>query len=419
MNAYIISIGEELLIGQTVNTNASWLAAQLNKVGVSVREILVIPDQEQEIIQAIRQASEKADIVMITGGLGPTRDDVTKNALCKIFDSPLILNETVLNDIIGFFQRKGLAINELNRQQALVPEKAGFMRNPNGTAPGLWFTRHGRHYIAMPGVPYEMKEMVIKEVLPKLAGENPDQHILHKTILTQGMGESFLAGKIARWEEDLPGFINLAYLPSPGIVKLRLSARGADPDLLKHAVEKAITQLKELIPQYIWGYDGDTLEGLAGELLLGQKMTLSTAESCTGGYVAHRITSVPGSSSYFRGSVIAYDNKVKEDLLEVDEQLISEHGAVSGEVATAMATGVKKRLNTDYAIGVTGIAGPSGGSEGKPVGTTWIAVTGQTKTRCQKHTFGDNRERNVLRATNAALALLLQVIKEEHPADES
>lgn len=418
MDAYIISIGEELLIGQTVNTNASWLASQLNLAGIAVNEILVIPDKEETIAEAIKNAGNKADIVLITGGLGPTKDDVTKNALCAIFETKLVLNQNVLEDIKTFFGRKNLKINELNEQQAMVPEAAEILPNPFGTAPGLWFNQKEKQYIAMPGVPYEMKEMVLNHVLPRLKDSNTRFHILHKTILTHGIGESFLAQKITSWEDSLPDFMNLAYLPSTGIVKLRLTAKGYNAEQLQSSINDAVEELKQIIQEYIWGYDDDTLENLAGKQLLERKQTLAAAESCTGGYLAHRITGVPGCSAYFLGSIIAYDNAMKEKQLGVDKQLIEKYGAVSEEVVAAMVRGTIESIGSDYALGVTGIAGPSGGTSEKPVGTTWIAAASRSRIISRQYSFGDNRERNIVRATNAALALLHELFREESPKNK-
>lgn len=414
MEACIVSIGAELLIGQTINTNAAWVASRLNELGIETREIIVITDQESEILDALRTCGERADLVIITGGLGPTRDDVTKHALCTYFQSELVLNQQVLDDVEMYFNKLGREVTALNTEQALVPHKARALRNPYGTAPGLWFSEKGKIFIAMPGVPYEMKEMVNTHVLPALSKLTRQQHIIHKSILTHGIGESALAQKIAHWEDQLPKVLQLAYLPSMGIVKLRLSAKGGNKAALEKAIETEIIGLQALIHEYIWGYDDDTLEKVVGELLKRNGATLSTAESCTGGYIAHSITSIPGSSSYFEGSVVAYSNTIKTQLLGVTQETLERHGAVSEQVAVAMAQGVKKLFDTDYSVGITGIAGPDGGSVDKPVGTIWVAAVGKHAVMCKKYSFADNRERNILRSGKSALALIIKLIEKEN-----
>lgn len=414
MEACIISIGAELLIGQTINTNAAWVASRLNELGIETREIIVITDRENEILEALMKCGERADIIIITGGLGPTRDDVTKHALCTFFESELVLNAQVLADVELYFKKLGREITALNREQALVPDKARALRNPYGTAPGLWFSEKGKIFIAMPGVPYEMKEMVNTHVFPALSELPRQQHIIHKSILTHGIGESALAQKIAPWEDQLPQMLQLAYLPSMGIVKLRISAKGNDKEELERAIEKEITGLKALIHEYIWGYDDDTLEKVVGDMLIKIGATLSTAESCTGGYIAHSITSIPGSSTYFKGSVVAYANDIKTRMLGIKEDTLNQHGSVSEEVALAMAQGVKRLFDTDYAIGITGIAGPDGGTPSKPVGTVWIAVAGKHTVMCNKLSFADSRQRNIMRSGRSALAMMKKLIEKEN-----
>ncbi len=406
MQAFIVSIGEELLIGQTVNTNAAWTAAQLNQVGIEVREVRVIADKKTEILRCIREAEGMAGLVLITGGLGPTRDDVTRDALCEYFDSRLVVNKEVLDDITVYMERRGRKVSDVNRDQARVPEKASIIRNPYGTAPGFWFKKGDRSFIAMPGVPYEMKEMVLNHIMPALEAAPRKKHIVHKTVLTHGVGESVLMELIAGWEDGLPDAVKLAYLPSMGIVKLRLTATGKDKELLVKLIGRELKELQKIIPEYIWGYDDDSLEGVTGHLLAKKEKSLATAESCTGGFIAHKITSIPGSSAYFKGSIVAYANQAKEDLLGVSHTLTETQGAVSREVAEEMARGARQVLNADYAIGVTGIAGPGGGNKNKPAGTTWIAIAGEHDVASRKFAFGDNRERNIIRAANAALAML-------------
>lgn len=404
-DAILISIGEELLIGQTVNTNAAWIGQQLNNEGISVKEVIVITDDQDEIIRTVRESAKRSGLIIITGGLGPTRDDVTKNALCHLFGSSLIIDDTVLEDISVFFARRGLPLTELNRIQAQVPDNAQVIRNPFGTAPGMWFEQDGIIVISMPGVPHEMKNMLTSYVIPELKKRTPSYHIIHKTILTQGIGESFLAAKISNWENELPANIKLAYLPSPGVVKLRLSGKGTDRELIEQAIIDQISSLRRLIEHYIWGFDDQTLEGLTGALLLSKQLSMATAESCTGGYIAHKITCIPGSSRYFKGSVVAYDNDIKRRILSVDQRLLDNYGAVSKEVVEAMANGIRKLFNTDLSLAVSGIAGPDGGTDEKPVGMVWIACSSEAKTISSLFNFGDTRERNILRGSVAALAM--------------
>jgi len=406
MHAEIITIGEELLIGQIVNTNASWIAERLNEAGVAVKQVTVVADSEPEILRALKEAFYRSELVLMTGGLGPTRDDVTKLALCRYFDSELVINEEVLEDVRALFSRRNLSLTELNRQQALVPQGAKIIRNPNGTAPGLFFEKEGRICVAMPGVPYEMKAMVEDHILPELKNRQKQQFIIHRTLLTQGIGESFLSEIIAEWENKLPPFIKLAYLPSPGMVRLRLSASGAQEAGLIKALSGEEEKLLKLIPEYVWGFDRDTLEGVIGKLLVEKGLTVSTAESCTGGLLAHKITSVAGSSAYFMGSIVAYSNELKSRFLWVNKKLIEKYGAVSREVVEAMALNGCQTMSSDFCVATSGIAGPGGGTPEKPVGTVWIAVAVRDKASSRLLHLGDQRDRNIARATLAALAML-------------
>ncbi len=410
MNAEIINIGDELLIGQVVNTNASWMAQQLNDAGADVVHISCIADQGAAIMDAMASAIGRADLVLLTGGLGPTRDDITKKVLCDYFNTKLILDEQVLENIRSFFSRKGLPLTGLNRDQALVPEGATILENPVGTAPGIAFERNNKWIVSMPGVPYEMKHIMESYVLPRLVNGRKNYFIVHKTILTQGIGESFLTDKLSGWEENLPKDIKLAYLPSPGIVRLRLSMRGKNRASMQKVIFKQVRLLEEKIPQFIWGFDNDKLEEVVGKLLKKKSLSISTAESCTGGYIAHRLTSVPGSSHYFRGSVVAYDNEVKKDVLEVPGKLLKSHGAVSREVVERMAVGVRERLHSDFSIATTGVAGPGGGTEEKPVGTVWIAIATREKVISEKFQFGDQRDRNIIRTAFAALNMIRKAL---------
>ncbi len=406
MTADIISIGDELLIGQVINTNASWIAEQLNLAGINVCRITAISDQKDHIINALDEASQRSDIILITGGLGPTKDDITKETLCEYFDTRLIFNETVFENIKELFGKRGFNISKLNRKQAEVPENCIPVKNINGTAPGMWFEKEGKVYISMPGVPFEMKSMVSGYIIPELLKKFDTGAIVNKTVLTQGLPESVLAKKIESWEDNLPENIKLAYLPQPGIVRLRLSSSGKEKAKLEENINIEIQKLKKIIPDSIFGYDNEKLYEIIGNLLRERGQTLSTAESCTGGYIAHLITSVAGSSDYFKGSVVSYANEIKENILGVRNKSLIEHGAVSKQVAIEMAEGVKLKLNTDYAIAVTGIAGPGGGTPEKPVGTTWIALATPKKTIVKHFQMGEHRERNIRRTALTALGML-------------
>lgn len=411
MLAEIVTIGDEILIGQIVDTNSAWMAEQLNIVGVNVAQITSISDNREQILDTLKQAATHADVVLITGGLGPTRDDITKQTLCEYFDTRLVLNEDALKNIERIFVSRGYALTPVNRAQAELPEACDPLINAQGTASGMWFERDGKIYVSMPGVPFEMKGLMNDFVIPRLAAIN-NKVVLHRTILTQGVGESFLAEKISDWEDSLPAHIKLAYLPQPGIVRLRLSGRGKDRKLLQHELDESMDALYTIIPDYIFGEGTDTLEGLCGNLLRNQKLTLSTAESCTGGYIAHLITSIAGSSDYYKGSVVSYANEVKEQVLGVSSESLKNDGAVSEEVVIQMAQGAKKLLNTDCVLAVSGIAGPDGGSSEKPVGTIWICLITPHETKTRKFLFGDQRDRNIRRTALAALAMLHKALTE-------
>lgn len=406
MKAEIITIGDELLIGQVIDTNSAWMARELNIIGISVEQITSIADNHEQIIKTLAEASERADIILMTGGLGPTRDDITKIALCDFFKTHLIFDQISFENIERIFNLRGYPMSELNRKQAEVPASCEALCNEHGTAPGMWFRRNGKIFVSLPGVPFEMKALMTGHVLPMLKPLS-GKVILHKTILTQGVGESFLADKIKDWETSLPPYIKLAYLPQPGLVRLRLSATGSIKETLQAEIDKQTKILYSLIQDYIFGEDEDSLEEIIGKLLKEHNLTIATAESCTGGYIAHLVTSVPGSSAYFKGSIVSYSNEVKISVLGVNPITLSEFGAVSRETVVEMAEGVMKRLNSDCAVAVSGIAGPDGGSEDKPVGTVWIAViTPYHGTVTKKFLFGEHRERNVRRSGLAALDML-------------
>ncbi|HPR57854.1 MAG TPA: competence/damage-inducible protein A [Bacteroidales bacterium] len=406
MKAEIITIGDELLIGQVIDTNSAWLGEQLSLTGIKVHQITSISDDREHILSTLEQASQRADIILITGGLGPTRDDVTKMVLCEFFNTSLVFNQEAFENIQRLFQSRGIPVTELNRRQAEVPAACVPLPNPEGTAPGMWFEKDGKFFISMPGVPFEMKTMFTQQVMPRLAKYTEASFIVHHTILTQGVGESFLAKTIEEWENNLPANVKLAYLPQPGIVRLRLTAVGDNKSALERQLETLEKELKPLISDVIFGYNTETMEEVVGNLLKLTTKSVATAESCTGGYIAHLITSVPGSSAYFKGSVIAYSNQVKTELLGVDAAILEKYGAVSEEVVRQMAQGVRSNLKTDYGIAVSGIAGPDGGSNDKPVGTTWIALACGDKTIAKKFLFGEHRGRNIRKAALAALNML-------------
>lgn len=406
MKAAILTIGDEILIGQIVDTNGAWIAEHLNMLGVEVAQKRTVSDKEVDITNALRDFEGKVDIVIMTGGLGPTKDDITKKTLNRYFGGEMIENKEVLQHIHELFQKRGYTLSELNRLQAVIPDTCTPLPNSQGTAPGMWFEQSGTVFISLPGVPYEMKTLMTEEVIPRLAERMNGNIIFHRTLMTQGIPESFLAAKIQHWEDALPENVKLAYLPRPGIVRLRLTAIGEDKEKLNELLEIEISKLLKIIPEDIFACEDVQLETVLGDLLRERKLTLATAESCTGGRIASIITSVPGSSDYYKGSVIAYSNEIKEKILEVPSGLIQKYGAVSRQVVQKMAEGVRQKFRTDLAIAVSGIAGPSGGTPEKPVGTTWICVLDEEKCFAKEYKFGDHRERNIEISSIKALNLL-------------
>lgn len=406
MKINLINIGDELLIGQVVNTNASWMSAYLNENGMRVCRVFTIADNADEIKNALQQAMSTADVVIITGGLGPTKDDITKHTLCSFFSSQLVSHEPSLENVRRIFEQRNYPMTPLNEAQALVPECCRVLLNKWGTAPGMWFEKDGRVVVSLPGVPSEMKGLMREEVVPLLQEKFSVESIYHKNVLTFGIGESFLSDKIEQWELALPENIRLAYLPKDGVVRLRLSAYGNNFAELEKQVACEVEKLRAIVGEYIFGYDDDTLESVVGKLLSEQGMTLATAESCTGGTIAQLLTSVSGASAYYMGGVVAYANEAKEQLLGVKRATLEQHGAVSRQTAEEMALGAKRRFVTDCAVATTGIAGPTGGTEDKPVGTVWIAVATPSGVEAQCFSFGDDRAKNVMRASYQALRWL-------------
>jgi nicotinamide-nucleotide amidase len=410
MKAAIITIGDELLIGQTVDTNSAWMGAELSKAGFDVYRITSVHDRREDIIYSLTEAAGKTDVVLITGGLGPTSDDITKQTLCEFFNTHLVMNTEVLSMNEEMMRHRNYPMNDKNRSQAEVPESCRVLKNAAGTAPGMWFEKDGTIYISMPGVPHEMKYLMTEHVLPELNKRFTSQLIIHKNIMTYGTFEAKLAEILGTFESELPYNLKLAYLPASGIIKLRLTGTGSDYNDLSNLINDHVSRLYKTIPELIYGEDEESLEMVIGKLLIFQSKTVSTAESCTGGEIAHLITGVPGSSTYFKGSVIAYANSVKTQLLGVQDYILTKYGAVSENTVKEMAGGVRSLLKTDYALATSGIAGPDGGTEEKPVGTIWIAVDSEKGTVSEKRMFGNDRNTNIKRFSLAALNLLRKQI---------
>ena len=404
--AEIISIGDELLYGQTLDTNAHWISHKLDEYNIKVFQRTTIGDDVDQILNAFATAAERVDIVLITGGLGPTKDDLTKSLLAKYFGVDMVHHEEVLRDITLLFAKASREVTALNAQQADLPANCEKITNPVGTAPGMWFYEKNTVFVAMPGVPYEMKSIMTQGILPKLHEMFSKGVLHHHIIKTIGITESSLSDLIEDWEVNLPKHIKLAYLPTKGQVKLRMTGSGDDLYTLKQEIDKLQMAIMPKIAKYVYGFGADSLEGVIGKLLNKNNLTLVTAESCTGGYLAHMITSVPGSSRYFKGSVIAYSNEVKIAQLGVSTEDLKQQGAVSEEVAKAMAKGVRKKLNADIAIATTGIAGPDGGTVEKPVGTVWIAYSDKHKTLAKKFNFSRDRTFIVHWSALAALNMI-------------
>ena len=409
----IISIGDELLIGQVVNTNASWMGDKLNSVSLPVNRIIAIADTADAIADTLINSLESAKLVLITGGLGPTQDDLTKATILDFFGSKLVLNEDVLAHVESFFLKRGRVLTESNRLQAMVPDNCEIVKNNEGTAPAMHFVKEETHFVFMPGVPFEMKHIMENWVIPYFSKRCSVKPKAQKTVLTSGIGESFLADIISEWENNLPENTSLAYLPSPGRVRLRISVVSDNQEAAEVQLQSHIVDLHKIIPKLIYGYDDDLMETLIGELCVNKGKTISTAESCTGGMIAQKITSVAGSSQYYKGSVIAYANEIKSKQLGIDPVVIEEYGAVSEIVARQMAENVRRIMNTDIAISTTGIAGPGGGTEDKSVGTVWIALATKEKTIAKKYQFGNQRERNI----NWTVQTALNTIRKELNGD--
>ena len=397
MKVQIITIGDEILIGQVIDTNSAWMGAQLNKNGASIATITSISDANEAIQSTVRNALAMPDspVILITGGLGPTKDDITKKALADLFETELVFHEETYQRILGLFKKWNRSPTPAHKEQCYMPKNATILKNKRGTAPGMWFEYEGKIIVSMPGVPYEMKYLMEYEVIPRLKERFSMTPIIHKTILTAGEGESRIAARIEHVENSLPNHIKLAYLPNLGQVRLRFSGTGNDRDQLEQEIDTYVAQVQESIPELIFGYNEDKLEAVVGQLLKERNLTLSTAESCTGGYLAHKLTSISGSSAYFQGSVIAYSNAVKAAQLGVQQSTLEQFGAVSEETVTEMVAGTLALLKTDIAVAISGIAGPIGGTPEKPVGTIWIAIGNKEKTVTRRLHAGKDRANNI------------------------
>ena len=410
----IITIGDEILYGQILDSNAQWMSSALDDIGVKVKYRTTIGDNEPDILDALQRAEGRADVVLITGGLGPTSDDLTKPCLAKYFNAEIVENELAMKELAALFKHIGRDLTETNRAQAYLPENCTHVPNKMGTAPGMWFFENQTVFVSMPGVPFEMKEMMTQTVLPKIQEAFHTPFVVHKMVKTIGIGESWLADKIKPWADQLPEDIKLAYLPSLGHVKLRLTTQGNDLEKLESNLNNQVERLQPYADKYIYGYDSDTIESVIGKHLKDQNLTIATAESCTGGYLAHMLTSVPGSSAYFKGGILAYANEVKIAQLEVKAETLEAKGAVSEQTVIEMAEGACQKLGTDIAIATSGIAGPDGGTEEKPVGTIWIAVKTPETISTRKLSLYKDRLLNIKSTSVAALALAWQTLNQSH-----
>lgn len=406
MQATVITIGDEILIGQIVDTNSVSISKHLNAAGIVVREKCSIGDSREQIVETLERALSRSQVVIVTGGLGPTKDDITKKTLAEMFGSGMHTDERVADHVKRMLESRGIAYNDLNRGQALVPDCCTVLFNAHGTAPGMWFERGDKVVVSLPGVPFEMEHLMQDEVMPRLKARFSLRSIVHRTLITAGLAESMLAERIAPWEEALPPYLKLAYLPNPGAVRLRLSAYEVEGESVAREIAERFEALKKIIPEYVVGYETATVQELVHRTLTERGETLATAESCTGGVIAARFTAMAGASAYFRGGVVAYSNDLKRQALGVSAADLERFGAVSEAVARQMAKGVRRLTGADYAVATTGIAGPAGGSAGKPVGTVWIAVAGPRGTEAVCRQCGTDRGQVIDRASSFAIAML-------------
>lgn len=409
--ASIITIGDELLIGQVIDTNSAWMAQELNKAGIWLRRRVAVGDSKEEIVYTLDEESRHASIILITGGLGPTADDITKPVLCEYFNGKLVTDEDALANVTSIFARLNRPMIERNRKQAEVPDTCTVIPNKRGTAPGMWFEKDGKIYVSMPGVPHEMKGMMTDYVIPQLQKHFTFPFIDHRTLLTAGIGESFIAEKISGWEGALPSHLKLAYLPNYGMVRLRITGTDSDNYRLQQDLNTQFSLLKDLVKDWMVVDEDIPMQQVIGKLLLKRNATVATAESCTGGYIAHLITSVAGSSEYFKGSIVSYANAVKEQILGVPHQVLDSVGAVSEETVRQMVTGALAALDTEYAVATSGIMGPGGGTPEKPVGTVWIAAGNKKRIITECFHLRYDRSRNIEMAATFALNMLRKVIE--------
>ncbi len=414
MTAQIITIGDELLIGQIIDTNSAWIATELTKIGFHVQKMISISDDATQIETTIKTACQQSQLIIVTGGLGPTKDDITKTTLSRLFQMPLEFKQEIYNDVVSFIERRGGKMNPLNRDQALFPVGAKWLRNHQGTAPGMWFEREGNVVISLPGVPSEMKGIMVTEVIPQLKEYFNLPITLYQTLMLTGIAESQLALKIEPWENNLPQGMKLAYLPSPGIIRLRLGFTSDKFNQASKTIQIEIEKLKPFISEYLFSETEQSLELIVVNLLKKNNKTLSIAESCTGGNLSKLITTIPGCSAIFKGSVIAYSNEIKEKVLHVTSDTIQKYGAVSKEVVENMAVGIQHLMDSDFSIATSGIAGPDGGTPEKPIGTVWIAIASKNMVMSKKFQFGTERTINITRSSIAALNCLREVIISEN-----
>ncbi len=409
MLAEIITIGDEILIGQIVDTNSAWLGQQLNPRGFEITRITTIPDRREAILEALELGSKRSDLVIFTGGLGPTKDDITKKTLCEFYNVDLVFDDASFKNVERIFNHIGREITQVNKDQALIPSNSIALLNRYGTAPGIWIENNDAIVVSLPGVPYEMKDIMLQEVFPRIENRSTDI-IEHATIVVSGMPESVISEKIEAIELGLSANLKLAYLPNYGVVRLRISARGKKEDALRDQILKVTTEIRSILGQFVIASEDKKIQEIVGEMLINNKQTVSLAESCTGGYVAHLITSTPGSSAYFPGSVVTYSYENKTSVLGVDADLIWNKGAVSQEVVEKMSNAVRLKNNTDYGVAISGIAGPGGGTDEKPVGTVWMSVSSKTETKSKVFHLRGDREQNIERSGNIALEMLRRMI---------
>lgn len=416
MKASIITIGDEILIGQTVDTNSAYLGGFLNSYGVDLHQNTSIHDNDVQIRKALDHARKESDLIIITGGLGPTKDDITKHVICQYFNTHLEEDAETLKHINKLLSSRGIPVNDLNQKQALVPANAQILKNRLGTAPALLFENKQQYFIFMPGVPFEMKQIVQDHFESLFKKWGIKSEFIHHTCMFQGIPESVLAEKLDDWEENLPDYIKVAYLPSPGMIRLRMTGYGLDKEYISAVIKQEQQKLKKIVPKYYFGEGDVSIEALLGKILKDNNCTLSSAESCTGGKIASMITTVPGASSYYKGTLVAYSNDIKINLLDVSPDVIKTKGAVSKEVVEKMAVQICDLLNTDYGISTSGIAGPGGGSSEKPVGTVWIGAYSKKSNNVvsKRYNFGKNRERNIIRSCYAVLNMVRNLIEEDN-----